>query len=137
MQPFITAIAASTGVPEFILVGRGEGTNKATAEAMARFLNQTIQPLQNKMAMFFEEEIITPLMELNGIDERPFIECNEIVPTDRLNAATIIKSLGEVNLQGKPVMSLEEAREMMGFGKAADFKNEVTSDAVRSDKKQD
>ena len=61
MQPFITAIAAEFEVPEFILLGRGEGTNKATAQAMINFINQTIQPLQNMQAMYYEEKILAPL----------------------------------------------------------------------------
>jgi len=137
MQPFITAIAASTGVPEFILLGRGEGTNKATAQAMARFVNQTIQPLQNKMGMFFEEEILAPLMKLHGIDEQPFIEWNEIIPTDRSSAATILKDLAPIMLQEKPLLSHEEAREIMGFGESAEFKKkEVKSIDADSAKKQ-
>ena len=122
MQPFITAIAATTGVPEFLLLGRGEGTNKATAQAMIEFIHQTIEPLQQTQAMYFEEQILAPLMKINKIDEIPRIEWNEILPRDQKDYATIVKDLSAIMIDGKQIISAEEARELCGLGKNIDFK---------------
>ncbi len=116
MQPFITAIAAATGVPEFILLGRGEGTNKATAQAMINFIHQTIEPLQQAQAMYFEEAILAPLMKIKGIDEVPMIEWNEILPRNPTDYAEIVKIFSEVMIGGKPMISMEEGRELAGLG---------------------
>ncbi len=116
MQPFITAIAAATGVPEFILLGRGEGTNKATAQAMINFIHQTVEPLQQAQAMYFEEAILAPLMRLNKIEEVPMIEWNEILPRNPTDYAEIIKKLTEAMVGGKQIINMEEARELAGLG---------------------
>lgn len=117
LQPFWTAIAASTGVPEFLLLGRGEGTNKATAQAMKDFIYQTIEPLQKADALFFESQILDPLMRLNGItDGVPHIEWNEITPQDSLSAADTVSTLAGVEIGGKQIITIEEAREIAGLG---------------------
>ncbi len=122
MQPFITAIAAAFEVPEFILLGRGEGTNKATAQAMINFIQQTIQPLQNMQAMYFEEKILAPLMKLHRIEEVPMIEWNEILPKNPNDYANIIKVVSEAMAGGKPIASREEIREMAGLGSQVSYK---------------
>lgn len=118
MQPYITAIAAATGVPEFVLLGRGEGTNKATAESMISFIHQTIDPLQNAQTLYFEEQILAPLMKLKKIEEIPQIEWNEILPKNLGDYANIIKTLSEIVRGGKPLVSDEELREMADLNSA-------------------
>lgn len=121
-QPYLTAISAGLGVPEFILLGRGEGTNKATAQAMINFIHQTIEPLQQEQAMYFEGQILEPLMRLNNIDEVPTIEWNEILPRNPNDYAQVIKVLSEAMIGGKQIISTEEIRELAGLGRSADFK---------------
>ncbi len=125
MQPFITAIAAGTGVPEFILTGRGEGTNKATAEAMINFIHQTIEPLQLTQAIYFEEQILAPLMRLNKIDEIPEVEWNDILPKDPNDYANIISIMSKIERDGKPIITAEEIREWADLSKETRFKKGV------------
>lgn len=122
MQPYITAIAAATGVPEFILLGRGEGTNKATAQTMIQFIHQTIEPLQQAQALYFEEKILAPLMKLHKIEEVPTIEWNDILPKSIQDYANVIKVLSSIAIGGEPVLTIEEAREMAGLGPKVGFK---------------
>lgn len=117
LQPYLTGIASTTGVPEFILLGRGEGTNKATAMAMEKFIFQTIMPLQQADAMFIEEEIFMPLMRLNKIKGIPLIEWNDITPQDAFEAAGTVARLSGVMIDGKRIITYEEAREIAGLGK--------------------
>ena len=125
MQPFITAIAACTSVPEFILLGRGEGTNKATAQAMINFVTQEIMPLQNAQALYFEEQILAPLMEINKIEEIPKIEWNEVLPRNPNDYANIIKVFSELMRNDNPVVSGEELREMGGLTNETSFKTRL------------
>jgi len=122
MQPFITAIAAATQVPEFVLLGRGEGTNKATAQAMINFIHQTIEPLQQAQALYFEEEILAPLMKINNVPEIPMIEWNEILPNTPAELADAIKTMSETILDEKVIITYEEARELLNLGKNLSFK---------------
>ena len=122
MQPFITAIAAATQVPEFILLGRGEGTNKATAQVMMNFIHQTIEPLQQAQALYFEEQILAPLMKLKKIDEVPMIEWNEILPSTPVELASAINTLSQTFINKKCVITYEEARELLNLGKDVSFK---------------
>jgi hypothetical protein len=123
-DPFITAISAGTGVPKPFLLGTGEGTNKATITELKTFINQTIEPLQQAQAMYYEEEILAPLMKLNKIDDVPTIEFNEILPHDTESASNIIKNLADIKIEGKELMTHEEAREILQLGKHIDFKME-------------
>jgi len=122
MQPYITAIAAGTGVPEFILLGRGEGTNKATAQAMVNFIHQTIEPLQQKQAMYFEDKILAPLMRLHKIEEVPKVEWNEILPKNPNDYSQIVKVLSDAMIDGKHVVTREEVREIAGLTSETSFK---------------
>jgi len=122
-KPYLTAISAATSVPEFILLGRGEGTNKATAQAMIEFIHQTVEPLQQTQAMYFEEQILAPLMKLNGIEEIPIIEWNEILPKSLTDYANVIKTLSEAMVGGKQIITFEEAREIAGLEKGKSTKD--------------
>ncbi len=121
-SPYITAIGSNFEVPEFIMLGTGEGTNKATAQAMIDFVEQTIEPLQQKQAMYFEENILKPLMDIKKIDEVPTVEWNEILPKHITDYANVIKVLTEAMVGGKQIITYEEARELAGLGKNITFK---------------
>ncbi len=122
IEPFVTAIAANFEVPYFVVTGRGEGTNKATAQVMVDFIYQTIEPLQQKQAMYFEESILAPLMKLNNVEEVPTIEWNEILPKNITDYANVVKVLSEAIIGGKQIITMEEARELAGLGKQVSFK---------------
>ncbi len=122
LQPFITAICANFEVPEFIALGRGEGTNKATAQAMINFIHQTIEPLQQAQALYFEEQILAPLMKIKNIDEVPMIEWNEILPSSPIELAAAINTLSQTFINKKCIITYEEARELLNLGKDVSFK---------------
>ena len=122
IKPFVMAIAANFEVPYFVVAGVGEGTNKATAQTMVDFIYQTIEPLQQKQAMYFEEQILWPLMKLHNIDEVPMIEWNEILPKNLKDYANVVKVLSEAMIGGRQILSMEEARELAGLGKQVSFK---------------
>lgn len=122
MQPFITAICSNFEVPEFIALGRGEGTNKATAQVMINFIRQTIEPLQQAQALYFEEQILAPLMKIKKIDEVPMIEWNEILPSTPEDLAATINTLSQTLIGEKCVITYEEARELLSLGKDIDYK---------------
>ncbi len=121
-------------VPNHLFVTKRNGkiaiqgnTNKATAQSMINFIHQAILPLQNAQALYFEEQILAPLMKLNKIEEIPKVEWNEILPRDPNDYANIIKVFSELIRDEKPVVSGEELREMGGLTNETSFKTEGTS----------
>ncbi len=122
ISPFLEAIAGNFEVPFFVLTGKGEGANKATAQVIIDFVYQTIEPLQQAQAMYFEESILAPLMRLNNIDEIPTIEWNEILPKNLKDYSAVVKVLSDVMIGDKQIISREEARELAGLGKSVAFK---------------
>ncbi len=122
ISPFVEAIAGNFEVPFFVLTGKGEGANKATAQVIVDFVHQTIEPLQQAQAMYVEETIFAPLMRLNNIDEIPTIEWNEILPKNLKDYAAVVKTLSDVMIGDKQILSKEEARELAGLGKQVTFK---------------
>jgi len=132
LQPYWTAICSAFEVPEFIGLGRGEGTNKATAQVMVNFIHQTIQPLQQIQAMYFEEEILAPLMKLKKIDEVPTVEWNDILPKSVTDYANIVKVLSEAMVGGKQIITFEEARELAGLDTNITFKKPTGSELAET-----
>ena len=122
IAPFLEAIAGNFEIPYFVLTGKGEGANKATAQVIVDFVYQTIEPLQQAQAMYFEEKILAPLMRLNKVDEVPSIEWNEILPKNLKDYANVIKVLSSVMIGGKQIVTAEECRELAGLGKSVTFK---------------
>lgn len=125
LDPFLIAIAGNFEVPHFVLTGKGEGANKATAQVIVDFIYQTIEPLQQAQAMYFEEEILAPLMRLNKVEEIPTIEWNEILPRNLKDYSNVVKVLSETLIKGRQILSMEEAREIAGLGKSATFKKPI------------
>ncbi len=122
-------------VPNHLFITKRNGkiaiqgnTNKATAQAMINFVHQTIDPLQQKQAMYFEEHILAPLMKLNNIEEIPTIEWNEILPKNPNDYANIIKVVSEAVIGGKHIATVEEMREWAGLGSQATFKKPIGSE---------
>lgn len=122
IEPFLLAISGNFEVPHFVVTGKGEGANKATAQVIVDFIYQTVEPLQQAQAMYFEETILAPLMKLKKIEEVPTIEWNEILPKNLKDYANVINQLASVMIGGKQIITAEEARELAGLGKSVTFK---------------
>ena len=115
LEPFINLVTAASGLPRPVMLGSGEGTNKATIKELIQLLPDTvIIPKQQALKLFIEEQILMPLMEINNIDEVPIIQWNEVFPPDT-SIANNIKILSEIMIGGKAVISHEEAREILKF----------------------
>ena len=119
-------------VPNHLFITKRNGkiaiqgnTNKATAQAMVNFVEQMIMPLQNAQALYFEEQILAPLMKINKIEEIPKVEWNEILPRNPNDYANIIKVFSELVRDEKPVVSGEELREMGGLTNETSFKTRL------------
>ncbi len=113
LEPYINLVATATGLPRPLLTGSGEGTNKATVKELVAMLpDMVILPRQRAIKLFLEDQLFTPLMEMNKITEIPYIQWNEIFPANDTYAQRL-KILASIFFENKPVISWAEAREML------------------------
>jgi len=113
LKPFVDLSVAGAGLIKPLVMGSGEGTNKATIKELIALLPDTlIAPRQRVLKLFLEDQLFAPLMELNGIKEYPYIQWNELFPPDA-SIASKMKILSEIMFAEKPLITWEEAREMM------------------------
>lgn len=115
VDPFNDDIIISSGIPEFILTGKGESANKAVAQEMIRIVNLTIKPLQQIVKLFLEAQIFKPAMELAGVKGIPRVEWNEILPDYPHDPVKKVKMLSEISVGDKPLMTWDELREIAQF----------------------
>jgi hypothetical protein len=114
-DPFVNMIVAATGIPRFILLGIGEGTNRATAQVLSKHLRPMIQSLQMKTKLEVERQIFRRYLELQGIEDMAYIEWNEALPEEAESVARRLNVLSKTVFTEQSVISKEEAREMLGL----------------------
>lgn len=112
LDPYLDLVSAATGLPKSLLMGTGEGTNKATVRELVNLLQPiVIAPRQQALKLFLESQIFAPLMEHNKIEGLPYVQWNELFPTD-YSLADKLKVLSEITIEGKPLITWTEAREI-------------------------
>jgi len=115
-EPFINGIATASGIPKFLLRGTGEGTNRATAQAMLDLIpSTTIFPLRRNLKLFLENQVFAKLFELEGIDDQARIEFDEILPREDERITQKLLNLSKCRFSGQTLLTLEEAREILGL----------------------
>jgi len=112
VDPFVDNIVSATGIPKFMLLGKGEETNKAVAQQILRGLNMTIEPLQQSLKLMFEKEVLFPLMKYHNVDGCPYIQWNEILPEESTDPVKKLELLSKIAINNKPLLTWEEAREI-------------------------
>jgi len=115
VQNLLDSIVTSTGIPKHLLVGQGQLITKATAESLQRMLNPFLEPRQRILARTVENHIFARVLEKEEIDGSTRIDWNEIMPETNDRMPERIKIMSETTIEGKSIISYEEAREMLGF----------------------
>ncbi len=109
-KTFLRAIVSGTGVPEVLLLGNGEGTNKATADVQAREFQAEIENMQISIKHEVETKLFKKLAELRGWSEIPKLEWNEMLEEEQA-----VKTGWVVTLLKNGVITIPESRELMKF----------------------
>lgn len=105
---FIDQIIADLGIPKPILMGTGEGTNKATADVQSRHFRAQIETMQSIIKYIIEEKVFKKIAELNQLKEVPKLEWNEVLPEEESAKIARIATVFE-----KGMANLKEVREML------------------------
>jgi len=112
LKPFIEDIIVASGMPEFVILGKGENTNKAVAQEIIRTVNLTVEPLQQIQKLFIESQILQPMMSLAGCNTVPLVQWNEILPDYPMDPVKKLDILSKIMVGDKPLLTAEELREM-------------------------
>jgi len=111
-ETFTKSIAAASGVPLFILLGTGESMNRATATELNKILYPTVtEPIQRNIGNFLTYQVFDPILRRNGIDAQVKVEWDERVSNEI--HAEYVEKLAQIEIEGKPLVSWEEAREIL------------------------
>lgn len=117
-QLFIKQIVSQLGVPEPILLGTGENSNRSTSDTQGRFYNLQAAADQMSISTPVESIIFSKLAEMHGWADPPSLEWNETFPEDETQKIGQVATMFE-----KTIISRDEARELLGFepGDFGDF----------------
>jgi hypothetical protein len=81
MDPFIDQIVAMSDIPKFILLGTAQEA-KASTPALLKIIEPALKPSKDKLKLFFEEQILKPLMEANHISTVPQLIIGDVQLTE-------------------------------------------------------
>ena len=74
---FTNLICSATGIPRFFLLGSAKDVSKAAPELL-KIIKPSLEENQTKLKLFFEEQILYPLMKANHIQDCPELVIDEI-----------------------------------------------------------
>jgi hypothetical protein len=74
---FVSLICSATGLPRWFLLGTGKDISKAAPD-MLKVIKPSLEENQTKLKLFFEEQILYPLMKANHITDCPELIIGEI-----------------------------------------------------------
>ena len=74
---FTNLICSATGLPRWFLLGTGKDISKAAPD-MLKVIKPSLEENQTKLKLFFEEQILFPLMKANHIQDCPELVIGEI-----------------------------------------------------------
>ena len=69
--PFLDMITSASGLPRFMVTGSAKELSRASAIELAKMVKPSLKQAQDKLKLFFEKEILQPLMKANHITEIP------------------------------------------------------------------
>lgn len=129
-QVFIRQVVACLGVPEPLILGTGEDTNKSTADVQIKHFAIQISALQHIVKLELEDKLFKLMAKLRGWKDIPKLEWNETLPQDENDKISRVSTLFE-----KQIITRNEARELIGLPKTTKdndgFAAEITPEEKR------
>jgi len=107
---FIKQVVACLGVPEPLILGTGENSNKAVADVQLMDFRAQMGAEQKISAVEIEDKLFNKLAALKGWKDDPELEWNEILPEEETAKTGRVATLFE-----KLIVTRNEARELLGF----------------------
>jgi len=139
-EPFVDQIAALSGIPKFILLGSAIDVTKASFPELLKTIRLSLEPSRKKMRLFFEEQILRPLMEANHIDTTPRLIINEVSLLEvGIKEGEVAEKKKEEKVE-EDIESLEEKvfekiMKKLNEKKLEETKKEETNDALPKERK--
>lgn len=110
---FMSKVIAISGIPHHILLGEETIGTRATAESLQQGLSILLEPLQKKIKSFVESQIFRQVLDLEGSDAEVKMIWKSNAPRIVLPFADKVLSLSQVVIDGKPVISWKDARDLL------------------------
>jgi len=110
---FMSKVIAISGIPHHILLGEETIGTKATAESLQQGLAILLDPLQKKIKSLVEDQIFRVVLDLEGCDSEVKMIWKSNVPRQMMPYADKVFSLAQVSIEGKPVLSWKDARDLL------------------------
>jgi len=110
---FVRQICVVTGIPAYLLLGLERVGTRLTVEAMDKHLFLMLDGLQSTIKTLVENQIFRPVLDLEKSDADVQMVWHEEMERADLDIARIISTLAPVAIEGKPVISWKEARDLL------------------------
>lgn len=111
---FLKLIVAISGIPHHILLGEERIGTKSTAESLQRALSLMLDPLQERVKSFVEDQIFRRVLDVEGCDAEVSLTWDEPVPAPGMQYDKII-ALAAAQVEGKPLLSWREVRNLLNL----------------------
>lgn len=144
MDPFIDQIAAASDIPKFILLG-GSADIKTNAKELLKTIRPALNPSREKLKLFFEEQVLKPLMEANHISTTPELIIGNVLLLDAEIEARIEqekieeaerKAAEEKGEKKTPEENLRETNKLAKENKELDRQRKIKAEAKEKLKKR-
>lgn len=109
-QIFIRQVVACLGVPEPLILGTGENTNKAVADVQLKDFRAQMGAEQKMSSVEIEDKLFRKLAEMRHWEGDIELEWNEIMPEEETAKTGRVATLFE-----KQIVTRNEARELLDF----------------------
>ena len=110
---FVQQVVTASGIPHHILLGEERIGTKATAQSLQRALSLMLDPLQLRLKSLVEDQIFRHVLDLENCESEVSFVWHEPVPEPSLPLADKVVDLANTFIEGKPLISWSEARNML------------------------
>lgn len=122
---FMSKLIAISGIPHHILLGEETIGTRATAESLQQGLAILLAPLQKKIKSLVEDQIFRAVLDQEGSSAEVKMVWKSNIPRQVMPYADKVVSLAQVTLDGKPIISWKDARELLQLPSEEETKEKI------------
>jgi len=121
---FVRSVVTITGIPAYLLLGAEKVGTRLTVEKLDKHLFLMLDGLQSSIKTYVENQIFRPVLDLEKSDADVQLNWHEEMEKADLDIARIISTLAPLAIEGKPVISWKEARDLLKLPADDDVKED-------------
>ena len=121
---FVRSVVTISGIPMYLLLGAEKVGTRLTVQAMDKHLFLMLDGLQSTIKNYVESQIFRPVLDLEKSDADVLLNWHEEMEKADLDIARIIHTLAPLAIEGRPVISWKEARDLLKLPSDVDVKED-------------